>query len=206
MIFDPLTWLLLAGGALLLVVGGALLRGGGRDPIAEQAARAAQEEADARGAEAAKLRAMIERVGYEHQAAVEAQERQTDEARAELEKAHAELEVERGLAREMEKSLEDVRASLHAAETARKEAEAAREEAEKARVTSETKRPMAPKAPSPDEAATKARLADLERALSQASTEREAARQKVEAMERLVEGVRARSRELAKELEALKKK
>lgn len=207
MIFDPMTWLMLAGGALMLVIGGALLRGGpgGRDEVAEKATTAAQDEADARGAEAAKLRATIERVGYEHQAALEAQERHTDEARGELDKAREELAAERTLAREMEKSLNEVRDALHAAEAARKEADQAREEAEK-RPPTDTRRPMAPKAPAPDEAAAKARLADVERALAQATSEREAARQKVEALERLVEGVRARSRDLAKELEALKKK
>jgi chromosome segregation ATPase len=47
-------------------------------------------------------------------------------------------------------------------------------------------------------------VAELRRKVQTATDEREAARAKVQALERLVEGVRARSRELAEELKVLK--
>jgi chromosome segregation ATPase len=47
-------------------------------------------------------------------------------------------------------------------------------------------------------------VAEMQRKVKAATDERDAARAKVEALERLVEGVRARSRQLAEELKSLK--
>lgn len=47
-------------------------------------------------------------------------------------------------------------------------------------------------------------VAEMQRKVKAAADERDAARAKVEALERLVEGVRARSRQLAEELKSLK--
>ena len=198
--FDGVTWLLLLVGGVFLVAGGFVVRGPARpeERAPEHDAEAAREAETRTTDDAARLRNAIERMGYEHEAEQQSLEKQVEELRAELEKKSADLAVEAQLAREMETSLESTRAALRAAETARKDAEKARDEAF-AR-GKEAPKATAPK-PAPVDAVARARLADVERALAQATIERDAATQKNEALERLVEGVRARSRALAKELE-----
>jgi predicted nucleic acid-binding Zn-ribbon protein len=67
------------------------------------------------------------------------------------------------------------------------------------------KRPNVPDSKTPPSASRPSEVAELRRKVKAATDDKEAARAKVEALERLVEGVRARSRELAEELKALKR-
>ena len=198
MIFDLLTWAIVLLGGAMLVAGGLVLRGGtDGEREDERGLEGARDEARRASAEATKMRTLIERLGYEHEAERLALEAQVDELRAELAAKTTELAVETELARELEASLTATRAALHAAEAPRKDAE-------KAARAPEPPKAAAPKPLPPPDPAAQARLGELERTLELATSERDAAKEKIASLERLVEGVRARSRDLVKEIAELK--
>jgi chromosome segregation ATPase len=114
-------------------------------------------------------------------------ERQVQGAQAEIQRLAAELEAEKGRSKSSEDEAKAARAKLTQAEEEQKRA-----------------RPAAP-APDPKAiAALQSEVGELQKKLKATNDERDVARGKAEALERLVEGVRARSRELAAELKALK--
>jgi chromosome segregation ATPase len=117
-------------------------------------------------------------------------ERQVQGAQAEIQRLASEVDSEKARTKAAEDELRELKTKVAALEE-------------------ELKRPRAaaPAAPGPDPKATAAlegQVADLQKKLKTATDEKDAARAKGEALERLIEGVRARSRELAEELKALK--
>ncbi len=147
-------------------------------------------------------------------------------ATAQLAEAAAEREVHRAdaatmrqqLARQNESSADDARRLTNAIDAERAKlpelerasqrdrARIAELERELAKLRESPPAPAASAAPPASEGAeARARaLADLQQRLTEALAERDAARSRAEAVERLMEGVRARSRQLAEELKTLK--
>jgi chromosome segregation ATPase len=114
-------------------------------------------------------------------------ERQVQGAQAEIQRLASEVIAEKARSKASEDETTELKSKLAA-------------------VDEELKKPRAP-ANAPESkalAALTAEVADLQKKLKAASDDREAARAKAEALERLVEGVRARSREIAEELKTLK--
>ncbi len=139
-----------------------------------------------------------------------AAERVAQEAKEESERLVSEVMAEDNLVRQMEASIEELRAELASTQDelhqARQATLAAEERARTAlKSAAVTARPV--EARGADNTAlvsARAELAELRRSLEAAVKDRDGAKAKVEALERLVEGVRARSRELASELNRLK--
>ncbi len=199
---DSSVWLLATFGASLLVGAGALLRAafaGGRldDPnplrnpdegegdahhkITRLEAELAAFRQEALTANAAREAQRIEMVEQRQRA-----ERQVQGAQAEIQRLAAELDSAKGRAQNLEQMVKDLKAKLANSEE-------------------DLKRPRPPSADPKTLTGLQGDTADLQKKLKAANEERDAARAKVEALERLVEGVRARSRELSEELKALKK-
>ncbi|HKQ70765.1 MAG TPA: hypothetical protein VJT73_15570 [Polyangiaceae bacterium] len=112
-------------------------------------------------------------------------ERQVQGAQAEIQRLAAELDTEKLRSHAGEEAAAEMRSRLATAEE-------------------ELKRAKAAPADTKAIAIAQGQVADLQKKLKTVAEERDSARAKVEALERLVEGVRARSRELADEVKALK--
>jgi DNA repair exonuclease SbcCD ATPase subunit len=198
---DPSLLLLASLGAALLTAGGAFLRaafaegvkGAGPRPIgddgdsSDRLVRAEGELAELRD-ELAQSNSVKEAQRIEMVEQRQRSERQVQGAQAEIQRLASEVDAERARSKAAEEELKELKTKLSALEE-------------------EAKKPRSARPPPPDAKATAAlegQVADLQKKLKAASDEKDAARAKSEALERLVEGVRARSRELAEELKALK--
>jgi hypothetical protein len=200
---DPSLFLLATLGAVLLTAGGAFLRtafadglrlrgqgtnGNGGDP--DRLARAENELANLRE-ELTQSNSVKEAQRIEMVEQRQRSERQVQGAQAEIQRLASEVDAEKNRT----KAAEDELSALKTKVTTLEE---------------EQKRPRAPAAPSlaatdgKATAALEAQVADLQKKLKTANDEKATVQAKAEALERLVEGVRARSRELAEELKALK--
>jgi chromosome segregation ATPase len=228
---ETVTWLYASLGASLFVLGGVALRSMAVVRARQEAARLRSETDEARGRQQALQRANeeFERAvgdakrreqeatfalqGREAEWAqrLAAAERVAQEAKEESERLVSEVMAEDNLVRQMEASLEELRAELVSTQSelhqARQAALAAEERARAAgRGAAASARP--PEGPRPADGAAltaaRAELVELRRSLESLAKERDGWKAKVEALERLVEGVRARSRELASELNRLK--
>lgn len=114
------------------------------------------------------------------------------------------LKAEQQLSKQMEASLAEVRAALKKAQEETKSLETKLKAAEdRARATSPKPPPVVGAKADPK---VEAELAATKSSLATVTQERDQARLKVEALERLVEGVRLRSKELTQELKELKEK
>jgi chromosome segregation ATPase len=195
---DTETLLFAIGGAILLAGGGALLRPsvprakleeleGNVRGQEEQTARlhraldAAKKELEEAQKETGRIKAALDRAAADIESEKASLKKELATAKADLDRVEGDLFAERKLAEQMEASLTLVRTALMEAKAA---AEA---------------RPAIDPAVVAELETTKAELAKV-------TEDRDAARSKVEALERLVEGVRLRSRELTKELNELKAK
>ena len=201
---DPGLLLLASLGAALLTAGGAFLRaafanglrtrgpganGDEGDPV-ERLARAESELA-ALHEELTQSNSVKEAQRIEMVEQRQRSERQVQGAQAEIQRLAAEVDAEKSRTKAADDELKELKTKLATLE----------EELKKPRGSA------AAPAPAPDTKATAAlegQVTDLQKKLKAASDEREATRAKAEALERLIEGVRARSRELAEELKALK--
>ena len=197
---DPSLLLLASLGAALLTAGGAFLRaafangarapgqgsnGDEGDPVS-RLSRAEGELASLRD-ELVQSNSVKEAQRIEMVEQRQRSERQVQGAQAEIQRLASEVDAEKAQSKATEDELKELKAKLGTLEE-------------------EAKRPRAA-GPAPDAKATAAlegQVADLQKKLKTANDERETARAKSEALERLVEGVRARSRALAEELKALK--
>jgi hypothetical protein len=118
-------------------------------------------------------------------------ERQVQGAQAEIQRLASEVDTEKARTKSAEDEVTELKTKLSAVEDELKRSRAA----------------APPQAPAPDpkaSAALEGQVADLQKKLKASNDDKDAARAKAEALERLVEGVRARSRELAEELKTLK--
>jgi FtsZ-binding cell division protein ZapB len=196
---DPGLLLLASLGASLLAAGGAFLhaafvsglkgRGGGHpggqegDPL-QRLARAEAELGVLREelvqSNATKEAQRIEMVEQRQRS-----ERHVQSAQAEIQRLAAEGELEKNRTKAAEDDAKEVRTKLAAAE----------QELKRGRGNSGDPKVIT---------SLQGEVGELQKKLKAASEERDAARAKVEALERLVEGVRARSRALAEELKVLK--
>jgi predicted nuclease with TOPRIM domain len=200
---DPSLLLLASLGAVLLTAGGAFLRtafadgfrfrgqgsnGGDGNPV-DRLARAENELTGLRE-ELSQSNSVKEAQRIEMVEQRQRSERQVQGAQAEIQRLASEVDAEKGRSNAAEEELKELKTKLAALEEELKRP-----------------RPAAPAAPAPDVKATAAlegQVADLQKKLKATTEEKETVRAKAEALERLVEGVRARSRELADELKALK--
>ncbi|HEX9295129.1 MAG TPA: hypothetical protein VF881_04825 [Polyangiaceae bacterium] len=199
---DASVWMLATFGASLLVGAGALLRAafaGGRvngaspssnpneaggDPhhhITRLQAELTAFREEALTANAAREAQRIEMVEQRQRA-----ERQVQGAQAEIQRLSAELDAAKSRAQTLEQMVKDLKGKLASSED-------------------ELKKPRPPGPEPKTLTGLSGDTGDLQKKLKAANEERDAARAKIEALERLVEGVRARSRELAEELKSLKK-
>jgi chromosome segregation ATPase len=208
MMMDVTSLFLATGAAALLVGGGAMLRPAlakrelaSAPPAPLAPAESAESDQKLRDAEQA-LAALKSEFASANQTR-EAQrqemvelrqrmERQQQAADAESKRLGSELVAEKGRNVELEKLLVQ----------AKSDAKTAQEELEKARTTAGTGSDAKTITALQDEIQS---LQPLKTKVAAVTQERDAARGKVEALERLIEGVRARSRQLAEELKALKK-
>jgi chromosome segregation ATPase len=200
---DPESWLLASVASALLMAGGAFVRAAFlptriRQPAPEKTpdtvhqpplVRATPDPIDAEihtlreqltSAITAREAQRAEMVEQRQRA-----ERQVQGAQAEIQRLSAELDSERSRVEASQRDNAGVRQTLAASE----------QELAHARANM-----VDPKAL----ASLSGQVADLQRQLQLASEERDGARAKAEALERLIEGVRARSRELAEQVRALK--
>ena len=195
---DPGLLLLATLGATFLTAGGAFLRaafangrlfGQGRTSETDTLQRLAHAEAElaAMRDELTQTNSAREAQRIEMVEQRQRSERQVQGAQAEIQRLAAEVEAEKGRSKTVEDEAKALRTKLAATEE-------------------EQKRPRpAANAPDPKAVASlQAEVGDLQKKLKTTNDERDAARAKAEALERLVEGVRARSRELAAELKTLK--
>jgi hypothetical protein len=200
---DPSLLLLATLGAVLLTAGGAFLRSAFADGLRLRGLGRSDKENDTDGlahaqSELAGLREELSQSNSVKEAQriemVEQRqrsERQVQGAQAEIQRLASEVDAEKSRSKAAEDELKELKTKVAALEQ-------------------EQKRPRAPAAPSlaPTDgkatAALEAQVADLQKKLQTANEEKETVRAKAEALERLVEGVRARSRELAEELKTLK--
>jgi hypothetical protein len=201
---DPGLLLLASLGAGLLTAGGAFLRAafanglrapaqganGGGEGDTGRLARSDNEVAALRE-ELVQSNSVKEAQRIEMVEQRQRSERQVQGAQAEIQRLAGEVDAEKARSKATEDELKELKTKLAALED-----------------ESKRPRPAAPQgAPGPDPKATAAlegQVADLQKKLKAANDDKEAARAKAEALERLIEGVRARSRELAEELKALK--
>ncbi|MCU0684110.1 MAG: hypothetical protein MUF34_18025 [Polyangiaceae bacterium] len=217
-------------GASLFVLGGVALRSMAVVRARQDVSRTQAELEEARGryqalerAQGDLERALADAKRREHEATTALQSREAEwvqrlaaaervaqEAKEESERLVSEVMAEDNLVRQMETSLEELRAELASTQDelhqARQSTLAAEDRARAALKSVPAVRPPEPGRGSDGTALASARaeLAELRRSLEATVKERDAAKAKVEALERLVEGVRARSRELAGELNRLK--
>jgi chromosome segregation ATPase len=195
---DPGLLLLATLGATFLTAGGAFLRaaftngklfGKGRASETDALQRLAHAEAELATLhdELAQSNSTREAQRIEMVEQRQRSERQVQGAQAEIQRLAAEVEAEKNRSKASEDDAKELRTKLAATEE-------------------DQKRPRPPQAAPDTKAITslQSEVADLQKKLKSMSDERDAARGKAEALERLVEGVRARSRELAAELKALK--
>jgi len=143
---------------------------------------------------------------------IETLERQLQSAKEESARLATEMKADGNLVGQMEKSLEDVRLSLKSTQNELKQTQvalsqaSARATAASAKANAVASKPIeAPRSANPAAVASaRVEILGLRKALETAVEERDASRHKVEALERLIEAVRARSRELAEQLLRLK--
>jgi chromosome segregation ATPase len=130
-------------------------------------------------------------------------ERQVQGAQAEIQRLSGEVDAERARTKAAQDELQEVKKKTAALEDEGKRPRGPVAAAPAAPAGED--RPITRAAgPDPKVAALEGQLADLQKKLKAVTDEKDAARAKSEALERLVEGVRARSRELAEELKTLK--
>jgi len=196
---DPGLLLLASLGASLLAAGGAFLHAAfvnglkprGSGPMGGQQGeplpRLARAESEIRALreELAQSNTTKESQRIEMVEQRQRSERQVQGAQAEIQRLAAEVELEKNRSKAAEDDAKEVRTKLAAAE---QESKRARGNAGDPKVVT----------------SLQGEVGELHKKLKAASEERDAARAKVEALERLVEGVRARSRALAEELKVLK--
>jgi chromosome segregation protein len=227
MTVETVTWLYASLGASLFVLGGVALRSMAVVRARQDSTRmrGELEQARERLQTAERSREEIERAGAEarrreHEAAAALQSREAEwtqrlaaaervaqEAKEESERLVSEVMAEDNLVRQMEASLEELRSELASTQDELNQARQATLAAEERARTAQRGVPRPPGGGGADGtalASARAELAELRRSLEAAVKERDAAKAKVEALERLVEGVRARSRELASELNRIK--
>jgi chromosome segregation ATPase len=200
--YYPEVWLLATAGAGLIAAGGAFLRSAFPGPAPVEPTRpgdassvpavepaATNPETDA---EIARLRAELS----ESNSTKEAQriemveqrqrsERQVQGAQAEIQRLSGELDAEKSRVTASDTTAKDLRAKLSSTE----------DELRRSKAHASDPKAMV---------ALQSEVTEAQKKLKVVTDERDAARSKVEALERLVEGVRARSRELTEELKALK--
>jgi chromosome segregation ATPase len=223
-------WLLATFGAGLLTAGGAFLRSALANPrptdlLTDPNVDPSTSEGDPREAlvkTQAELAALWKELSTEN-AAREAQriemveqrqraERQVQGAQAEIQRLSAELEAEKSKRQAGDDATKELRAKLAAADEDVKKAKSSGSADPKALTAvqgevADLQKKLKLVTEERDDARAKAVQgddADLQKKLKAATEERDNARTKVEALERLVEGVRARSRELVDELKKLK--
>jgi hypothetical protein len=195
---DPEIWLLATFGAGLIATGGAFLRSaflGPRvleptppaDPPIEPAAANPQAEAELvrlreelSSANSTKEAQRIEMVEQRQRS-----ERQVQGAQAEIQRLSGELDAEKSRVAASETAAKELRSKLTSTE----------DELRRSKAHASDPKAMV---------ALQSEVTEAQKKLKVATDERDASRSKVEALERLVEGVRARSRELSEELKALK--
>jgi chromosome segregation ATPase len=198
---DPEVWLFATAGAGLIAAGGAFLRSAFMAPrvievpvpapplpgASESPAPSGSSEADLGNlrkeleeANTAKEAQRVEMVEQRQRS-----ERQVQGAQAEIQRLAGELEAEKSRTAATETTTKDLRSKL-------------------ATVEDELRRSKAHVSDPKALVQLQSEVTEAQKKLKSATEERDAARAKVEALERLVEGVRARSRELTEELKALK--
>ena len=197
---DPGLLLLASLGAALLTAGGAFLRaafaggertsrpGGLMDPDEDTTMRSppvSEVELAALREELAQSNATKEAQRIEMVEQRQRSERQVQGAQAEIQRLAAEVDSEKTRTKASEDEVRDLKVKVRTAEA-------------------ELKRLRASGNSGETPAASTAELAELQQKLKAVTEEKDTARAKVEALERLVEGVRARSRDLAEQLKALK--
>lgn len=198
---DPEVWLLATAGAGLIAAGGALLRSAFPRVVESQAPGSREVPGPATDAEAtnasgeAELTALREELAAAN-ATKEAQrvemvehrqrsERQVQGAQAEIQRLSEELEAEKSRLAATDGTTKELRTKLAGTE----------EELRRSKAHASDPKALV---------ALQSEVTEAQKKLKTVTEERDGARSKVEALERLVEGVRARSRELTEELKALK--
>ncbi len=195
---DPDVWLLATAGAGLIAAGGALLRSafvGPRVvevpayeppvPAIEPASPHPGVDLTALRDELAAANATKEAQRIELVEQRQRSERQVQGAQAEIKRLSDELEAEKSRATTTDATTKELRSKL------------ASTEEELRRSKSHVSDPKAL-------VSLQSEVTEAQKKLKTVTEERDSARSKVEALERLVEGVRARSRELTEELKTLK--
>jgi len=201
---DPESWLLATAAAGLLMAGGAFLRAAFAPPRVATAVADKPQLPTAPHVPAPESPARLsdeDRRGLHEQlaaanAAREAQRAETVEQRqrAERQVQGAQAEIQR-LASELDAERQRTESAQDANHALRDKVAAVEQEIARARSSSPDPKALA---------SLSGEVAELQQKLKLASDERDAARAKAEALERLIEGVRARSRELAEQVKALK--
>jgi chromosome segregation ATPase len=198
---DPDVWLLATAGAGLIATGGALLRSAfpraveaqgptGREPtgpLIETAATHVNAEAElaALREELAVANTTKEAQRVEMVEQRQRSERQVQGAQAEIQRLSEELEAEKARLAAADGNTKEVRSKLATTE----------EELRRSKAHASDPKALV---------ALQSEVTEAQKKLKTTTEERDSARSKVEALERLVEGVRARSRELTEELKTLK--
>jgi chromosome segregation ATPase len=194
---DPESWLLATAAAGLLLAGGAFLRAAWFAPRFSPAngvtAPSPVGAGDgARGIELTELREQLTAANdaKEAQRAEMVEQRQRSErqvqgAQAEIQRLASELDAERLRATTAERASEALRHEIAALQQELAEERASRADAKAL-------------------ASLSGEVAELQRKLMATTEDRDKMRAKTEALERLIEGVRARSRDLAEQVRALK--
>jgi chromosome segregation ATPase len=176
---EPDLWILGSLGAFLLAAGGAVLRSGWSSGAPRTVRPDRESEPDLEDLRAKLAVAQGELAGLQGQVA--AAESAHEAQRAEM------VEQRQRAERQVQGAQQEIQRLTHELETERTRAQRSEDAA----------RELESRLSGQD-------VAELQRKLKSAGDERDAARAKVEALERLVEGVRARSRALAEELRSLK--
>jgi chromosome segregation ATPase len=198
---DPDVWLLATAGAGLIATGGALLRSAfprvvepqapaGREstwPATETAATQANAEAElaALREELAASNTTKEAQRVEMVEQRQRSERQVQGAQAEIQRLSEELEAEKSRWAAADGTTKELRSKLTSTE----------EELRRSKAHASDPKALV---------SLQSEVTEAQKKLKTTTEERDSARSKVEALERLVEGVRARSRELTAELKTLK--
>jgi len=200
---DPEVWLLATAGAALIATGGAFLRSAfvgprvaepppttGYEPPApamQSATTSAQAEAEMAAlrqeltlSNSTKEAQRIEMVEQRQRS-----ERQVQGAQAEIQRLSEELEAEKSRVTASDSTTKELRTKLASTE----------EELRRSKAHASDPKALV---------SLQSEVTETQKKLKTATEERDAARSKIEALERLVEGVRARSRELTEELKTLK--
>jgi chromosome segregation ATPase len=226
---ETVTWLYASLGASLFVLGGVSLRSMAVARVRQELLRLQPELEQARGRlqvlersreELERSSAEAKRREREAVSALQAREaewmqqlasaeRVAHEARQRSEQLAADATAGERLMREMDASVAGLRSELASAQNELQQArQAVLAAEERARTAAMRGVPAArlsrDSSPAVAPASSRGETLELRRSLETAVKERDAAKAKAEALERLVEGVRARSRELASELNRLK--